>query len=65
LFVHAYTTGLQHEAMFEEKQRRGNGDEVSSKIFTQDDKGQQQTNVVCEESMDEAMSFVEEKAQSL
>lgn len=62
MFVRAYTTRLQHEAMFEEIHIRGQGDEVSAIISTRYDEGQQQTNMVCEEAMDEAMSSAKEKA---
>ena len=64
LSVHAYIARVQHEAVMEEKRKRDDGNEGTSKRTMRSDKGRQQTVPTREESMKDVPSTTKEKGKA-
>ena len=64
LSIHAYMARIQHEAVMEEKRKRDDGNEGSSKEITRSDKGQQLPISAREESMKDMPSSSKEKGKA-
>lgn len=64
LSIHAYIARIQHEAVMEEKRKRDDGNEGSSKRTTRSDKGRQQTIPPREETMKDMPSTSKEKGKA-
>ena len=64
LSVHAYIARIQHEAVVEDKRRREDGNDGSSKRAMRSDKGRQPTIPVREEAMKDAPSTSKDKGKA-
>lgn len=64
LSVHAYIARIEHEAVVEDKRKREDGNEGSSKRTLRSDKGRQQTIPPREETMKDAPSTSKEKGKA-
>ena len=64
LSVHAYIARIQHEAVVEDKRKRDDTNDGSSRRQTRSDKGRQQTFPICEETMKDAQSTSKEKGKA-
>ena len=63
LSVHAYIARIQHEEIVEDKRKKDNTNDGSSKRPTRSDKGRQQTFPVREETIKDAPSTSKEKCK--
>ena len=64
LSIHAYIARSQHEALVEDKRKREDGNEGSSKRTLRSEKGRQQTIPLREETMKDAPSTSKEKGKT-